>query len=105
MYNNLILFWFSVSLKNYKVDLSRRLKTAAHEIGLEICYNFFFTLKKIFLYPLNIYRSIPQNSITSFLSFPSKKKKKSQKDAVLEHSDSGNPLNIKIVHVHKGDAI
>ena len=75
MYNNLILFWFSVSLKNYKVDLSRRLKTAAHEIGLEICYNFFFTLKKIFLYPLNIYRSIPQNSITSFLSFPSKKKK------------------------------
>ena len=31
---------------------------------------------------------ISQNSITSFLSFPSKK---NQKNAVLEHSNSGHP--------------
>ena len=79
-----------VSVKNYEVDLSRRLQTAAHEIGLENCYNFFSNLKKIFLYSLNIYKTIPQNSITSFLSFPSKKK--SHKNAVLEHFNSGHPL-------------
>ena len=49
MYNNLILLWFFVSVKNYEVDLLRRLKTAAHEIGLEICYNFFIYLKKNFV--------------------------------------------------------
>ena len=32
-----------------------------------------FYLTKIFLYSLNIYITIPQNSITSFLSYPSKK--------------------------------
>ena len=48
IYNNLILFWFFVSVKNYEVDLSCRLKTAAHEIGLEICYNFFFFYFKKF---------------------------------------------------------
>ena len=58
------------------MDLSRRLKTAAHEIGLEICHNFFFYFKKNSLYSLNMYKTIPQNSITSFLSFPSKKNHK-----------------------------
>ena len=73
------------------MDLSRRLKTAAHETGLEIRYNSFFTLTKILSYSLNIYKTKPQNSITLFLSFPSKKK--SQKGAALEHSNSGHPFN------------
>ena len=69
VYNNLILFWFFVSVKNYEVDLSHRLKTAAHEIGLEICYNFFLYLKQIFLYSLNMYKTITQNSITYYFLF------------------------------------
>ena len=91
IYNNLIPFWFFVSVKNYEVNLSRRLKTAAHEIGLEICYNFFFYFKKILLYSLNIYKTIPQNSITSFLSFPSKK---ITENPVLEHCNSRHLLNV-----------
>ena len=94
IYNNLIPFWFFVSVKNYEVNLSRRLKTAAHEIGLEICNNFFFYFKKILLYSLNIYKTIPQNSITSFLSFPSKK---ITENPVLEHCrdlDSRHLLNV-----------
>ena len=90
LYNNLILFWFFVSVKDYEVNLSRRSKTAAHEIGLQIRYNIHFYLKKNCLYSLNIYKTTPQNSIASFLSFPSKKK--SQKDAVLGHSNSGHSL-------------
>ena len=38
------IIWFFVSVKDYEVDLSRRLKTAAREIGLEIFYNFFLLL-------------------------------------------------------------
>ena len=38
------------------------------------------------MYSLNIYKTIAQNSITSFLSFPSKK------NPILKHSNSGHPL-------------
>ena len=75
------------------MDLSRRLDTAAHEIVLEICYNFFFTLRRILFYSLNIYKTIPQNSLHSL-------KKKITKNAVLEHSNSGHPLNKDIIHMY-----
>ena len=48
----------------------------------------------MFLYSLNIYKTIPQNSITSFLSFPSKK---ITENPVLEHCrdlDSRHLLNV-----------
>ena len=45
----------------------------------------------MFLYSLNIYKTIPQNSITSFLSFPSKK---ITENPVLEHCNSRHLLNV-----------
>ena len=71
MYNNLILFWFSVSGKNYEVDLPRRLKTAARELGLEICSNFFLYLKKnFFIFLKYIWNHTSKfNNFVSFLLF------------------------------------
>ena len=55
-------------------------------LHLQLQLQSFFYFNKICSYSLNIYKTIPQNSITSFL------KKKSQKDAVLEHSNSKDRL-------------